>query len=106
MGRDGRRNAEIPVKWPRSSPNNPAESAHGGRQRRQAKGIAHMTFIVPPVDGSAPAHGARPLRFRRRRLPPEVVEQLYRAAELCEDLAESGVQLRFDAPGDGTRVRA
>jgi hypothetical protein len=65
-----------------------------------------MTFIVPPVDGAAVGHGARPLRFRRRRLPSELVEQLHRAAELCEDLAEAGVQLRFDAAGDGARVRA
>ena len=75
-----------------------------------------MTFIVPPVDGPSarPRQGAiehasghrDPARFRRRRLPPALVDELHRAAELCDDLAEAGVQLRFAAPGDGSRVRA
>lgn len=64
-----------------------------------------MTSNVPPVDASAAGPRAAP-RFRRGVLPPEVVEQLHRAAELCDELAEAGVELRFDAPGDGARVRA
>ena len=77
-----------------------------------------MAFIIPPIDGlpssggaaAAPRSSACPgkgaLRFRRRQLPPDVVEQLHRAADLCDELADAGVELRFDAPGDGARVRA
>ncbi|HZO36848.1 MAG TPA: hypothetical protein VFB41_08230 [Solirubrobacteraceae bacterium] len=65
-----------------------------------------MAFIIPPVDGAAAAPRSSALRFRRRELPPEVVEQLHRAADLCDELAEAGVELRFDAPGEGSRVRA
>ena len=63
-----------------------------------------MSFIVPPDAGLG--HSRSPgVRFRRR-LPPEVTEQLHRAAQLCDELEAAGVELHFDAPGDGDRVRA
>jgi len=65
-----------------------------------------MAFIIPPIDGAASVQGSAALRFRRGTLPPEVVEQLHRAADLYDELAEAGVELRFDAPGEGARVRA
>jgi hypothetical protein len=65
-----------------------------------------MAFIIPPVDGESSVLRARARRFRRRGLPSEVVEQLHAAAALCETLAAEGVELRFDAPGAGARVRA
>ncbi|HVW18971.1 MAG TPA: hypothetical protein VHB30_12060 [Solirubrobacteraceae bacterium] len=51
-------------------------------------------------------------RFRRRRaggLPAELVRQLHDAERLCDELAESGLALRFERPGagaSGDRVRA
>ena len=65
-----------------------------------------MAFIIPPVDGDGTAPIIDGTRFRRRRLPPDVVEQLHVAAQLCDELERAGVELRFDAPGDGGRVRA
>jgi hypothetical protein len=66
-----------------------------------------MSFIVPPNDGFATVHDLGAFRRRRpRRLPAEVVEQLHVAAQLQEELQEAGVELRFEAPGAGARVRA
>ncbi len=45
-------------------------------------------------------------RRRSRRLPDEVVSQLHAAERLCDDLADTGVEIRFEAPGEGRRVRA
>jgi hypothetical protein len=66
-----------------------------------------MSFIVPPEDGFAPVPDLGSFRFRRRRrLPAEVVDQLHVAAQLVDELLEAGVELRFDAPGEGARMRA
>ena len=64
-----------------------------------------MAFNIPPVDGAGSAAPTEASRFRRR-LPPEVVEQLHVAAQLCDELEQAGVELRFDAPDAGARVRA
>jgi hypothetical protein len=65
-----------------------------------------MSFIVPPNDGFATAHDLGAFRRHPGSLPAEVVEQLHAAAQLQEELVEAGVELRFDAPGHGARVRA
>jgi len=64
-----------------------------------------MNRFTTHIEG--PPDVVSPFRVSRgRRLPSEVVEQLHVAAQLCEDLEEAGVELRFDTPPDGSRVRA
>jgi hypothetical protein len=67
-----------------------------------------MSFTVPPAGEFGDITDmALYRRMRPRRLPAEVVEQLHVAAQLADELAAAGVELRFSEPGDeGGRVRA
>ncbi len=76
-------------------------------QQRRPITPSRVSFHVPPDDGFAPVTDLGSFRFRRRRrLPAELVEELHVAQQLCDELLEAGVELRFDAPAPGARVRA
>lgn len=87
-----------------SSPILPAEGLPGLPSTNPPTSIAVEPAGVF-IAGLDPGEGAPSLEAARGAPPPEVIDEILAAHELCKELHEGGYQLRFFASPDGGRTR-